>query len=267
MFIDSHAHLEGKRFDADREEAIARARAAGVHLMLTVGQVGESWDSMNASLALAEANDDIVTSVGLHPHDARFFDDRTAERMVEMARHPKVVAWGECGLDFYYDNSPREAQRDAFRAQLRLARNAGLPVIVHSRDAADETLGILSDELGCGSADGVFHCFSYDADFGRAAVELGMYVSFSGIVTFPGASAVQSAARELPLDRILVETDCPFLAPVPHRGRRNEPAFVVEVASKIAELRGLSPSDVAAASTANFHRLFRKCANVPAAEE
>ena len=267
MFIDSHAHLEGKRFDADREEAIARARAAGVHLLLTVGQVGESWDSMNASLALAEANDDIVTSVGLHPHDARFFDDRTAERMVEVARHPKVVAWGECGLDFYYDNSPREAQRDAFRGQLRLARNAGLPVIVHSRDAADETLEILAEVLGRGSADGVFHCFSYDAEFGRAAVALGMYVSFSGIVTFPGASAVQSAATELPLDRILVETDCPFLAPVPHRGRRNEPAFVVEVAAKIAELRGLSPSDVAAASTANFHRLFRKCANVPAAGE
>lgn len=257
MFIDSHAHLEGKRFDADRREALDRAREAGVHLFLTVGQVGESWDSMEASLALAESNDDIVTSVGLHPHDARFFDDSTGERMAGMARHPKVVAWGECGLDFYYDNSPRDAQREAFRAQLRLAREADLPVIVHSRDAADETLEMLGAGYGSEPARGVFHCFSYDAEVGRAAVELGMYVSFSGIVTFPGAPDVQRAATELPLDRILIETDCPFLAPVPHRGRRNEPAFVPAVAEKIAELRGITIDEVAAATTENFNRLFR----------
>lgn len=257
MFIDSHAHLEGKRFDADREEAIARARAAGVHLMLTVGQVGESWDSMNASLALAEAHDDIVTSVGLHPHDARFFDEGTAARMVEVAQHPKVVAWGECGLDFYYDNSPRDAQRDAFRIQLRLARNAGLPVIVHSRDAADETLEILEGELGRGTAEGVFHCFSYDAEIGRAAVALGMYVSFSGIVTFPGASAVQSAAAELPLDRILVETDCPFLAPAPKRGKRNEPAWVTHTLQALAKLRQVPVDELAAQTVENTRRCFR----------
>lgn len=257
MFIDSHAHLEGKRFDADREDALARAREAGVRMLLTVGQVGESWDSINASLALAEANDGIVTSVGLHPHDAKFFDAATADRMVETARHPKVVAWGECGLDFYYDNSPREAQREAFRAQLGLAREAGLPVIVHSRDAADETLEMLREEFGSEPARGVFHCFSYDEKVGRAAVEIGMHVSFSGIVTFPGAPEVQRAATELPLDRILIETDCPFLAPVPYRGRRNEPSFVVAVAAKIAELRGLTIDDVAAATTSNFNRLFR----------
>lgn len=256
MYIDSHAHLEGKRFDADRDEAIVRARVAGVHMFLTVGQVGESWDSMEASLALAEANDDVVTSVGLHPHDARFFDATTAERMAETARHPKVVAWGECGLDFYYDNSPRDVQREAFSAQLRLAREADLPVIIHSRDAADETLAILRDAHGGESARGVFHCFSYDADVGREAVAMGMYLSFSGIVTFPGAPEVQAAARELQLDRILVETDSPFLAPVPHRGKRNEPAFVADVVAKIAQLRGVSIDEVAAATVANFHRLF-----------
>lgn len=256
MFIDSHAHLEGKRFDADRDLALARAREAGVRMLLTVGQVGESWDSMDASLALAEANDDVVTSVGLHPHDARFFDTATADRMVETARHPKVVAWGECGLDFYYDNSPRDAQREAFRAQLGLARAAGLPVIIHSRDAAVETLDLIREAFGSEPASGVFHCFSYDEEIGRAAVETGMYVSFSGIVTFPGAPEVQRAAAELPLDRILIETDCPFLAPVPYRGRRNEPSFVVAVAAKIAELRGLAIEDVAAATSSNFHRLF-----------
>jgi TatD DNase family protein len=256
VFIDSHAHLEGKRFDADRDLALARAREAGVRMLLTVGQVGESWDSMDASLALAEANDDVVTSVGLHPHDARFFDTATADRMVETARHPKVVAWGECGLDFYYDNSPRDAQREAFRAQLGLARAAGLPVIIHSRDAAHETLDMIREAFGSEPAGGVFHCFSYDEEIGRAAVETGMYVSFSGIVTFPGAPEVQRAAAGLPLDRILIETDCPFLAPVPHRGKRNEPAFVADVAAKVAELRGMAIEDVAAATSSNFHRLF-----------
>jgi TatD DNase family protein len=262
VFIDSHAHLEGKRFDADRPEALARAREAGVRMLLTVGQVGDSWDSMNASMALAEANDDVVTSVGLHPHDAKYFDEANAGRMAETARHPKVVAWGECGLDFYYDNSPRDAQRSAFRAQVRLARAAGLPVIIHSRDAADETLEILRDENGTEPASGVFHCFSYDVDVGRAVVDLGMYVSFSGIVTFPGAPEVQKAALELPLDRILIETDCPFLAPVPFRGRRNEPAFVAAVAAKIAELRELTVEQVAAATSSNFYRLFARAASV-----
>lgn len=257
MYVDSHAHLEGKRFDADRDDAIARARAAGIRRMLTVGQVGESWTSMNASLSLAEAHEDIVTSVGLHPHDARFFDQATADRMAETARHPKVVAWGECGLDFYYDNSPRDVQVDAFRAQVRLAREADLPIIIHSRDAAAETLEIIRGEYGGDTVRGVFHCFSYDADVGRAAVEMGFHISFSGIVTFPGAPEVQQAAAELPLERILIETDSPFLAPVPYRGKRNEPAFVVAVAEKIAELRSVDLETVAAVTTGNFHELFR----------
>lgn len=254
MLVDSHAHLEGKRFDADRDAAIERALAAGVDAILTVGQVGESWESMEASLALAESLPFVWTSVGLHPHDAKHFDEAVGARMLDVARRPRVVAWGECGLDYYYDNSPREAQRAAFVAQCRLAREADLPVIVHSRDAADETLEILAGE----GVRGVFHCFSYDAAVARRAVEIGFMVSFSGIVTFPGAPEVREAAAAVPLDAILVETDCPFLAPVPHRGKRNEPAFVVETAAEVARLRGVSLDDVARATTDNFRRLFPK---------
>jgi TatD DNase family protein len=256
MYIDSHAHLEGKRFDADRAEVIARARAGGVDAILTVGQVGADWEGMEASLALADTYDFIWTSVGLHPHDARHFDAAAAARMLDAARHPKVVAWGECGLDFYYDNSPRNRQREAFREQLRLAREARLPVIVHSRDAADETLTILSDELAGHLLGGVFHCFSYDLAVARAAVRLGFLVSFSGIVTFKSAEAVREAAAELPAEAILVETDCPFLAPVPHRGTRNEPLFVAETAAEVARLRGATPEAVGGATSANFRRLF-----------
>jgi TatD DNase family protein len=254
--VDSHAHLEGKRFDADRDAVIERARAAGVETILTVGQVGEDWGSMEASLALAEAHEFIVTSVGLHPHDARHFDAATAARMAATATHPKVVAWGECGLDYYYDNSPREAQVASFREQLRLAREARLPVIVHSRDAADETLAALGDELAGHEAGGVFHCFSYDLGVAREAARLGFLVSFSGIVTFASATGVREAAAELPIDAILVETDCPFLAPVPHRGKRNEPAFVAATAAEVARLRGVSVDEIARATTENFRRLF-----------
>jgi TatD DNase family protein len=257
MFIDSHAHLEGKRFDADRDEVIARAREGGVETMLTVGQVGADWASMEASLALAEQYPFVWASVGLHPHDARHFTAEVGARMRAVADHPRVVAWGECGLDFYYDNSPRDEQRAAFRAQLRLARDAALPVIVHSRDAADETLSILGEELACHEPGGVFHCFSYDLAAARRALEIGVLVSFSGIVTFPTAPEVREAAAELPLEAILVETDCPFLAPIPHRGRRNEPLFVRDTAAEIARLRGISVEEVALATSANFRRLFR----------
>jgi TatD DNase family protein len=256
MLTDSHAHLEGARFDADRDEAIARARAGGVETILTVGQVGADWSGMEASLALAERYDFVWTSVGLHPHDAKEYTDEVGERMREVAGHPRVVAWGECGLDFFYDNSPREAQRAAFRGQLRIARSLGLPVIVHSRDAADETLEILGEELGRGGAGGVFHCFSYDLAVARRALAIGFLVSFSGIVTFPTASPVREAAAGLPLEAILVETDCPFLAPVPHRGRRNEPLYVRETAAEIARLRGTTLEAIARATTANFRRLF-----------
>ena len=256
MYVDSHAHLEASRFDADREEVIARAREGGVEMMLTVGQVEPDWRGMEASLALAETHPFIVTSIGLHPHDARHFDAATGARMLATARHRKVVAWGECGLDFYYDNSPRDRQREAFREQLKLAREANLPVIVHSRDAADETLAILSDEWRGSAAGGVFHCFSYDLAIAREAIALGMFVSFSGIVTFKTAEAIREAAAELPLESILIETDCPFLTPVPYRGKRNEPLYVKEITAEIARLRSTPLEAVARATAANFHQLI-----------
>ncbi len=256
MIIDSHAHLEGKRFDADREEVIARARSAGVDVMLTVGQVGAGWSDMEGSLAIAERHEFIYTSVGLHPHDARHFTPEVGARMLDLARHPKVVAWGECGLDYYYDNSPREQQRDAFREQLRLAREARLPVIIHSRDAASDTLESIGRELDGHEPGGVFHCFSYDLVVAREALALGFLVSFSGIVTFASATGVREAAAGIPDDSILVETDCPFLAPVPHRGKRNEPMFVLDTAAEIARLRGTTTEAIASTTSDNFRRLF-----------
>lgn len=256
MLVDSHAHLEGPRFDADRAQTIQRALDAGVAAMLTVGQVGESFESLAATFALAEQHPFLIASVGLHPHDARFYSADVGKEMLRRATHPKVVAWGECGLDFYYDNSPRDVQIAAFRDQLRLAREADLPVIVHSRDAADETLEILSMEWRGSRRAIVFHCFSYDDLVASRAAALGSVISFSGIVTFKNAQGVREAATNTPLDSILVETDCPFLAPVPHRGKRNEPAFVVEVAREIAALRGISEQEVHRATTATFRRVF-----------
>jgi TatD DNase family protein len=256
MLIDSHAHIEGSRFDQDRDEVVARARAGGVDLILTVGQVEADRSGIEASFALAERYPFVYTSVGLHPHDARHFTDEVGEWMLEATRRPKVVAWGECGLDFYYDNSPRDEQRAAFRAQLRLARMVELPVIVHSRDAADETLSILEEEWTGSARGGVFHCFSYDDVIALRAVSLGFHVSFSGIVTFKTAEDLKRAAAAVPLDRILVETDSPFLAPIPHRGKRNEPLFVREVAEEVARLRGVSLEEIGRATSDNFRRLF-----------
>lgn len=256
MYVDSHCHLEASRFDTDRADVIARARAGGVTQMLTVGQVEDDWSAMERSLALVEQHDFLVTSIGMHPHDARHFSTENATRMTQAARRPKVVAWGECGLDFYYDNSPRDVQRAAFREQLRLAGQLDLPVIIHSRDAADETLEIIRDEWHGRPDGGVFHCFGYDLALAREALSLGMLVSFSGIVTFKTAEALKEAAAELPLESILIETDSPFLAPVPHRGKRNEPLFVRDVAAEIARLRGITPEEVGRATAANFRRLF-----------
>ena len=257
MFVDSHCHLETAKFNADRADVIARAREGGILQMLTVGQVERDWTSMEASLALAESHDFLVTSIGMHPHDARFFTEETAERMRATAEHEKVVAWGECGLDFYYDNSPRDQQREVFRRQLRLAREAVLPVILHSRDAAEETISMLRAEWHGDPDGGVFHCFTYDLPVAKQALELGMLISFSGIVTFPTSSDLKEVAAEIPLESILIETDSPFLAPVPHRGKRNEPLFVKDVAAEIARLRGISIEEVAEATACNFRRLFR----------
>jgi len=252
--VDSHCHLDDSRFEGDREEVILRAQQEGVGLMLSIGTC-EGPPDLEAGIRLAEKYECIYATVGVHPHDASKADDRSLCRMEELAAHPKVLALGEMGLDFYYDNSPRDQQRTVFAGQLQLARKLRKPVIIHTRDAWDQTLGILEKHWRGSELPGIMHCFSGGPQEARQCLALGFYLSFAGILTYPKAAAVAEAAREAPLDRILVETDAPYLAPVPHRGRRNEPAFVAETARKLAALRGAPLEEIAAATTANFRRL------------
>ena len=255
MFVDSHAHIEGKEFEADREEVIQRARDAGVEIIVCIGDGEVAADSHAAAFRIADQYPFIYTTVGVHPHEARLLDENLCAQLIELSQHPKVIAWGEIGLDYHYDNSPRDVQREAFRKQLRMARERGLPVSIHTREAEADTLAILREEWDS-KLGGVIHCFTGTRAFAEAAVELGFLISFSGVVTFKNANALRQTARMLPLEKLLIETDAPFLAPVPYRGRRNEPAFVVETARAIAELRGLEAEHVARATTENFTRLF-----------
>jgi TatD DNase family protein len=256
MYIDSHAHIEGKEFDADREAVIQRALDAGVETIVCVGNGEVAADSHAAAFRLAEHYPFIYTTVGVHPHEARLFDDNLYAQLMKLSEHPKVIAWGEIGLDYHYDNSPREVQREAFRKQLRMARERGLPVSIHTREAEADTLAILDEEWKGSGLGGVIHCFTGTPAFAAAAVDLGFYVSFSGVVTFKKAEELRETARSLPLDRVLIETDSPFLAPIPYRGRRNEPAYVVETARAIAELRGVAAQEIGRATSENFDRLF-----------
>jgi TatD DNase family protein len=256
MYIDSHAHIESSDFDADRAEVINRALAAGVEIIVNIGNGDLAGDSHAAAFKLADEYPFIYTTVGVHPHEARLFDDDVASRLLELSHHPKVIAWGEVGLDYHYDNSPREVQREVFRRQLRLARNRNLPVSIHTREAETDTVGIIQEEWAGASEAGVLHCFTGTRDLAQQAVELGFYISFSGVVTFKKAEDLRETAKRVPLDRLLVETDSPFLAPLPFRGKRNEPAYVVETAKAIAELRGLAPEELAEITTRNFMRLF-----------
>ena len=242
------------QFDADREAVIARAREAGVESMLVVGGVDEEGGHRRA-LRVAEAHG-LPVSAGVHPHEARLATAAVYDELRGLARAGRIVAIGELGLDFHYDHSPRDVQREVFRAQVRLAREAGLPLIVHTREADEETAAILEEE-GAGETGGVIHCFTGGAELARRALALGFFLSFSGIVAFPRAEGIQEVARTAPLDRILVETDAPFLAPPPHRGKRNEPAFVVEVARKVAAVRGVEVGVVGGAAADNFRLLFR----------
>ncbi|HVG30305.1 MAG TPA: TatD family hydrolase [Pyrinomonadaceae bacterium] len=257
MFIDSHAHIDGEEFDADRDEVIARARAAGVEAILNVGTGDPHGGSLERAVELAERYEHVYAAVGVHPHDARLFDDAAAERVRKIVQGSRrVVAWGEIGLDYHYDNSPREAQREVFRRQLRMAREEGLPVIIHSREADEDTVGILEEEWRGAARAGVLHCFGGGPWMAERALALGFYVSFAGTVTFKKAEPLREVALRVPLSRVLVETDCPFLAPVPLRGRRNEPAFVVETARFLAKLRGEGVEEFARATSSNFGRLF-----------
>jgi TatD DNase family protein len=252
MLIDSHAHLDDSRFDADREAVLQRAWAAGIRKILTIGN-GNGPDQMNCGIPLAEAHEWIYTSVGVHPHDASKVEERHYADMEAYSKHPKVLAIGETGLDYYYDNSPRDLQREVFRKQLALAKKLDLPVIVHTRDADEDTEQILREEA---PPRGVIHCFTSGERLADFALSIGFSISFSGIVTFPNAKVLAQIAGRIPADRILVETDCPYLAPVPHRGKRNEPSFVADTANFIATLRGIEPEVLAAQVSANFERVF-----------
>ncbi len=258
MFIDSHAHIDGPEFDADREEVIQRARDAGVSAILNVGTGDPHSGALERAVEFGEKHENVYTAVGIHPHDARLFDDRAEQRIRELIRQsPRVIAWGEIGLDFHYDNSPREVQMDVFRRQLRLARDANLPVIIHTREAEDQTIDILKSEWAGSDLPGIMHCFSGSLALAEKAIELGFLISFSGIVTFKKADDLRAVANQVPLDRLLIETDCPFLSPIPFRGKRNEPAYVVEVARCLAQLHGLELQEIARITTANFARLFK----------
>jgi len=253
--VDSHCHLDFPELSVDLDGVMARARNAGVGHLLTIGTRLSKFDGV---LAAAERYPNVSCSVGIHPHDAATEPATDAARLMALAEHPKVVAFGETGLDFYYEHSPREQQERSFRAHLSAARQAGLPVIVHTRDADEETARILKEEMEQGAFAGVIHCFSSGQQLADLAIELGLYISISGIVTFKKADALRDVVKSIPMDRLLVETDSPYLAPVPYRGKTNEPAYVAKTAATVAELKGMSPAELAGITTANFFQLFRK---------
>ena len=258
MFIDSHCHIDGPEYDADREEVIARALDAGVGTMLNVGTGDPNSGAFERAVALAEKHEEIYAAVGVHPHDAKLFDDATEARLLSLFEQSKrVIAWGEIGLDYHYDHSPRDTQRQVFRRQLRLARGRNLPVVIHSRDADDDTVAILREELSDYSRAGVLHCFGGSLAMAQAAIELGFFVSFAGNLTFKKADNLRDAAVKLPLDRLLIETDCPYLTPIPFRGKRNEPARVVETARCLAELLGKEAEEIGQLTSENFLKLFQ----------
>ncbi|MBX3492867.1 MAG: TatD family hydrolase [Parvibaculum sp.] len=255
MLIDSHCHLDFPDFGPEVEEVVARAHAAGVGLMVTISTKVSEFDRVRA---VAERFPHVFCTVGIHPHEAASEPETDTATLVEMARHPKVVGIGETGLDYYYEHSPREAQQRNFRAHIAAARETGLPLVVHTRDADEDTAQILDEETGKGAFPGLLHCFSSGPQLAEKALELGLYISLSGILTFKTADELRATAAKVPLERLLVETDAPYLAPVPKRGKRNEPAFVVHTAAKLAEVKGVSAARLAEATTANFLRLFSR---------
>ncbi|GGB32223.1 TatD-related deoxyribonuclease [Sphingomonas metalli] len=255
MLADSHCHLNYEGLVDDQPGVLARARARGVSAMLNIATREREWDAV---IATAEREPDVWATVGIHPHEADQHPHVDTARLVERARHPRVVGIGESGLDYHYDHSDRARQRDSFRAHIAACRQSGLPLIVHTRDAEEDTAEILADEMGKGAYRGVIHCFTASGEFADKALALGLYISISGIVTFKNATALQAVAARLPIDRLLIETDAPFLAPVPHRGKPGEPAFVADTLAFLARLRGDDAATLAERTAANFHRLFDK---------
>jgi len=257
MLVDSHCHLDFPDYAGKVDEVLARARAAGVSVCVSIGTELKRFPGVKA---VAEAHADVWCSVGVHPHESEkeLLDDEAA--LVAEAAHPKVVGIGETGLDYYYEHSPRQPQQANFRSHIAAARRTGLPVIVHTRDAEDDTIAILREEMAKGPFTGLIHCFTGTQKLADAALELGLYISVSGIATFKNSGALREVIKSVPLDRLLVETDAPYLAPVPHRGKTNEPAFVVHTATMLAELKSVRETELAAATTENFFRLFSKVA-------
>ena len=255
MLVDSHCHLDFPELAADAEGVVARAGAAGVGAMVTIGTELARFPGV---LAMAERFGNVWCSVGTHPHESAKELITDPAPLLAHTHHPKVVAIGETGLDYFYEHSPRPSQLESFRAHVAAARMAGLPVIVHTRDADDDIIAVLEDEMGKGGFSGLIHCFTGTQRLADAALALGLYISVSGIATFKNSTALRNVIQRVPLDRLLVETDAPYLAPVPHRGKTNEPAFVVHTAAMLAELKGVSPDALAAATTENFFHLFAK---------
>lgn len=268
MFIDSHAHLEGSRYDGDREDVLARAKQNGVEGYLAIGN-GDGPETANCGILLAERYDGdpqyprIWASVGIHPHEASLANAEADAQMLQWARHPKVIAWGEIGLDYFYDHSPREIQKAVFLQQMELARASNLPIIIHCRpsdadpeDAWNDCLGMIEEQWKSTNLGGILHCFTGSVEHARRGLNLGFMISFAGNITFPKAQPIRESALAVPLDRMLIETDCPYLAPVPHRGQRNEPSFVQEVARKIGELRGKSADEIGSQTAHNFYNFF-----------
>lgn len=255
--IDSHCHLNYEGLIERQDEVIDNARQRGVTGMLNISTRQKEWDAI---IATAEKHDDIWATVGVHPHEADAHPDLGVEALVEAAQHPKVVAIGECGLDYYYDKSDRGAQKDRFQAHVEAARETGLPLVIHTRDAEEDTAEILRRETAKGGVTGVLHCFTSSQWLADVGLECGFYVSMSGIVTFKNAQELQATAKTLPLDKLLIETDSPFLAPVPNRGKTCEPAFVADTAAFLAELRGEALETLSQATADNFFKLFAKAA-------
>jgi TatD DNase family protein len=262
MFVDSHAHLDGERFDSDREQVIARAREAGVQTIVAIGN-GDGPADVDCGIRLAEKYDFIYATLGIHPHEARLADEAAYQNMERLAKHPKVIAWGEIGLDYFYDYSPRDVQKTVFIRQMELAASAKLPIVIHCRpseasdDAWDDCLALLRDHWAANGLGGILHCFTGSWEQAKRALDMGFMISFAGNLTFPKAQQIRDAALQVPLDRLLIETDSPYLAPLPNRGKRNEPAFLKHTAQKLAELGGSTTEEIGRQTSSNFYKFFK----------
>ncbi len=259
IFIDSHCHIDGEAFDADRDEIVQRAKDAGVKAMLNVGTGNPHGGEIAKAVEVAKQYKNVFASVGVHPHDAKEYNDKAENHLVDLVKSSeKIIAWGEIGLDFYYDHSPRDVQIEVFRRQIRTARDLDLPIIIHSRDANDETVEILREECSDKKfRGGIMHCFGGTAEMAESLMEIGFLISFAGNVTFKKAENLRDAARVVPLEKLLIETDCPFLTPIPFRGKRNEPSFVVHTAKFLADFYGVELEKLANQTTKNFLDFFK----------